>query len=205
MNTDVKHLKKKAVSGLIWTFADLFINQGLQFFIQIILARLLLPDDFGLIGMITIIIAISNSIIDSGFANALIREKEVDNKDYSTIFLFNLVMSIIIYIIIYIAAPLISDFYNEVKLIKILRVLSITIIINSFGIVQRTILTKKIDFKTQTKINVISSLFSGVVAIILALSGLGVWSLVYRNIIQSVIQSGLLMISNKWIPNLYFD
>jgi len=198
-------LKNQTISGLFWTFSDLIMNQGIQFVIQIILARLLSPEDFGLIAMITVVISISNSIMDSGFGNALIREKNVTQKDYSTVFNFNLVTSIIIYIIIFFLAPTISRFYVEERLIKILRVLSISIIINSFGLVQRTILTKKIDFKTQTKINVVASISSGVIGIILASLGFGVWSLVIRTIFMNLVQSVMLFISNRWIPSLEFD
>lgn len=197
--------KNKTLSGFMWTFSDLIMNQGIQFIIQIILARLLLPSDFGLIGMITIFIFISNSIIDSGFANALIREKKVTQKDYSTVFYFNLITSIIIYIILFILSPYISKFYNEIKIISILRVLGLTVIINSFGLVQRVILTKKIDFKTQTKINVMASIISGIMGIIMAIIGFGVWSLVARTLFQSIIQSLLLCMLNKWIPSLEFD
>lgn len=198
-------LKTKTVSGLFWTFSDLIMNQGVQFIIQIILARLLLPEDFGLIGMITVVIAVSNSIIDSGFANALIREKDVNQKDYSTVFYFNLITSFVIYVGIYFLAPTISRFFAEEILIKILRVLALTLIINSFGLVQRTMLTKKINFKTQTKISVIASVSSGIVGVIAAFMGYGIWSLVIRTLFMSLVQSILLCMCNKWIPSLEFD
>ena len=200
-----KILKRKTLCGLFWTFSDLVMNQGTQFVIQIILARLLLPEDFGLIGMIIIVISISNSIVDSGFANALIREKNVSRTDYSTVFLFNLIISIFIYIIIFLLAPSISRFYNEPRLIELLRVLGVTVIINSFGLVQRTILTKKINFKTQTKINLVSTVISGGAGILFAFVGFGVWSLVIRSIIQSSLQAILLNLSNKWKPSFIFD
>lgn len=202
---DKSTLKTKTISGLFWTFSDLIMNQGIQFIIQVILARLLLPEDFGLIGMITVVIAISNSIIDSGFANALIREKNVTQKEYSTVFYFNLIVSILLYIILFFASPIISSFFSEERLIKILRVLALTLIVNSFGLVQRTMLTKKIDFKTQTKISIIASVLSGVVGVGVALLGWGVWSLVIRTLSMSLIQSILLFIYNKWIPTLEFD
>lgn len=198
-------LKRKTISGLIWTFSDLIMNQGVQFIIQIILARLLLPEDFGMIGMITVFIAVSNSIIDSGFVNALIREKNTTQRDYSTVFYFNLLASIILYYILYCSAPLISTFFNQTSLISILRVLALTLIINSFGLIQRTILTKKIEFKVQTKINVSASILSGLVGIIAAFMGYGVWSLVVRSLSMSLIQSVLLCVYNKWMPSLIFD
>lgn len=198
-------LKKKTISGLFWSFSDLIANQGIRFIIQIVLARLLLPEDFGIIGMITVFIAVSQSIIDSGFSNALIREKDSTQEDYSTVFYFNLFMSIALYIVLFFSANAISVFFKAPKLISILRVLSLVLIINSFGLIQRTILIKNIDFKTQTKISVISSIISGIVAIFLAYLGFGVWSLVIQTLLMQFIQSLLLSFSNKWLPSLVFS
>lgn len=197
-------LKKKTISGLFWSFSDLIANQGIQFIIQVILARLLVPKDFGIIGMITVFIAISQSFIDSGFSNALIREKEPSKEDYSTVFYFNLVMAILMYVILFLCANPISRFFNEPQLIAILRVLALVLIINSFGLIQRTMLTKSINFKTQTKISVISSIISGIIAVIFAYVGFGVWSLVIRTLAMQLIQSLLLCIYNRWLPSLVF-
>lgn len=202
---DQSILKKKAVNGLFWSFFDLLSNQGIRFITQIILARLLLPEDFGVIGMITVFISLSQSIIDSGFSNALIRERKPSQKDYSTVFYFNLLASIIMYIVLFISANGISIFFNEPRLVGMLRVLGIVVIINSFGIIQRTMLTKKIDFKRQTKISFISSIISGIFAIILAYLGFGVWSLVFQNLVMQLIQSILLILMNKWKPSLVFS
>ncbi|WP_459201908.1 lipopolysaccharide biosynthesis protein [Methanococcus sp. CF] len=198
-------LKKKTISGLIWSFSDLAANQGIQFVIQIFLARMLLPGDFGIIGMITVFIAVSQSIVDSGFSNALIREKNSTQEDYSTVFYFNLAMSLGLYILLYFLAVPISSFFGEPKIIPILRVLSSVIIINSFGLIQRTILIKKINFKVQTKISIISSILSGIAAIISAYSGLGIWSLVIAMLTLNFIQSLLLCLTNRWIPSLTFN
>lgn len=203
MGTDA--LKKKTLTGLFWTFTEVISNQGIQFLIQIFLARLILPEEFGLIGMITVFIAISNSIIDSGFSNALIREKEVNQNDYSTVFYFNLITAIVIYVILYFLSPMISVFFAQPKLSLILRVLAITIIINAFGIIPRAILTRKINFKAQMIINISSSLVSGFIAIILAYKGFGIWSLVFRTIIMQFMQALMLSIVNKWRPSLVFS
>lgn len=198
-------LKKKTIYGLLWSVLDLVANQGIQFIIQIILARLLVPKDFGIIGMITVFVAISQSIIDSGFSNALIRENEPSQEDYSTVFYFNLVTAILVYILLFFCSGGISGFFKEPQLESILRVLALVLIINSFGLVQRTILTKNINFKIQTQISVISSIISGVIAIIFAYLGLGVWSLVIRTLTMQLMQSSLLCIYNKWIPSLIFS
>lgn len=198
-------LKKKTIYGLFWSFSDLIANQGIQFVILVILARLLVPEDFGIIGMITVFIAISQSFIDSGFTNALIREKEPSQEDYSTVFYFNLAMAVLMYIVLFSSAGSISRFFKEPQLISILRVLAIVLIINSFGLIQRTMLTKSINFKTQTKISVISSILSGIIAIIFAYRGFGVWSLVIKTLTMQLIQSILLCIYNSWIPSLVFS
>ncbi|MBU3091653.1 lipopolysaccharide biosynthesis protein [Clostridium sp. CF011] len=198
-------LKKKTISGLFWSFSDLIANQGIQFVILVILARLLVPEDFGIIGMITVFIAVSQSFIDSGFTNALIREKEPSQEDYSTVFYFNLAMAVVLYIVLFLSAGGISRFFKEPQLIAILRVLAIVLIINSFGLIQRTMLTKSINFKTQTKISLISSVLSGIIAIIFAYMGFGVWSLVIKTLSMQLIQSFLLCIYNSWIPSLVFS
>lgn len=198
-------LKDKTISGLFWSFSEIIANQGIRFFIQIVLARLLLPEDFGIIAMITVFVAISQSILDSGFKNALIREPNSSQTDYSTVFYFNLTMSFILYILLFLFAPHIGRFYDNLQLILVLRVLSVVIIINAFGLIQRVILIKNIDFKKQTKINIFSSLVSGITAIILALTGYGVWSLVYQILLMQFLQSLILSISNKWIPSLVFS
>ena len=197
-------LKNKTITGMFWSFSDLISKQGINFLIQVILARLLLPKDFGIIGMITVFVAISQSFIDSGFSTALIREKKVSQEDYSTVFYFNLVMASVTYIILFFSADAISSFFNEPQLVAILRVLALILIINSFGLIQRTMLVKKIDFKTQTRINVISSITSGIIGITFACLGYGVWSLVIKMLSMQFIQSLLLCLSNKWIPSLVF-
>ncbi|MGL4850421.1 MAG: MOP flippase family protein [Clostridium sp.] len=198
-------LKKKTVGGLIWTFSDLIVNQGLQFVIQIVLARLLLPEEFGLIGMITIFIALANTIVDSGFSNALIREKKVTQAEYSTVFYFNLLMAIILYVVLFLLSPKISLFFRQPQLSEILRVLAITFVINSFGLIQRTMLTRELSFKPQMLINMIASICSGVGAIVLAYLGFGVWSLVFRTLILQGMQAILLCLINRWRPSITFD
>lgn len=198
-------LKKKTIGGLLWSFGDLMGNQGIQFIIQIILARMLLPEHFGLIGMILVFIAISNSIVDSGFTQALIREQNATQTDYSTVFYFNLVVSVIIYFVLYISAPAISNFFSQPELVPILRVLSLGIIIKSFEIIPKAMFTKEVDFKTQATVNMTASITSGIAAIVLALTGFGVWSLVIRTLVMNIIQSLLLSISRKWLPSLTFS
>lgn len=203
--SESSNLRQKTASGLFWSFSDLIANQGIQFVIQVILARLLLPEDFGLIGMITIFISLSTTFIDSGFSQALIREQEAKQEDFSTVFFFNLAMACGLYVLLFFTAPIISDFFREPKLVDILRILSLVLIINSFGIIQRVMLVRRIDFKTQTKISIVASVLSGIVAVSLAYFGFGVWSLVIRTLSMQFLVAFLLSLSNKWKPSLVFS
>ncbi|WP_298827243.1 lipopolysaccharide biosynthesis protein [uncultured Planococcus sp.] len=198
-------LKKKTIGGLAWSFGDLVGNQGIQFLIQIILARMLLPEHFGLIGMILVFIALSNSLVDSGFTQALIRERNASQVDYSTVFYFNLLISVMIYGILYVTAPIISSFFGEPQLVSLVRVLSIGIVINSFAIIPKAMFAKEVNFKAQAAINLSASIISGVIAIGLAMAGYGVWSLVLRQLSLNAIQSLLFALTKKWIPSLVFS
>lgn len=198
-------LKRKAISGLFWSFSETGINQVVNFIIGIILARLLSPKEFGLIGMITIFIAISQSFIDSGFSQALIRKTDCHQKDYTTVFYFNLLVGVLFYLILFVSASAISRFYNEPILGDLIKILGIGLILNAFAIVQRTILVKNIDFKLQAKITLYSSVLSGIIGIILAVKGFGVWSLAIRTILNQLFNSLFLWIDNRWLPTLEFS
>ncbi|MFS0576485.1 lipopolysaccharide biosynthesis protein [Sporosarcina sp. 179-K 3D1 HS] len=188
------------MKGIFWSFTDLLANHGLQFLIHIILARILLPDSFGLIGMILIFIAISNLFVNSGFSQALIRDQEANRVDYSTVFYFNLGMAILLYGLLFISAGPISEFYNEPQLTMLLRVLGLTMVVNSLGMIQKVLLFKKVDFKTLTKVNLIAVFLSGGTTILLALKGFGVWSLVVNTFLMQSAQTILLWLFTKWRP-----
>jgi O-antigen/teichoic acid export membrane protein len=198
-------LKQKSVSGFVWSFVDNLGNQGVQFVIGIVLARLLTPKDYGIIGIITVFLAVSQSFIDSGFTQALIRKENVTQKDFSTVFFFNLAVGIGCYFLFFSLAQFISDFFNEPLLVDLLRVLGITLVINSIAIIQRANLTRQINFKLQSKISIAANVVSGAIGIILAYRGWGVWSLVWRNLSLSAFQTILLWIFNKWKPTFEFD
>ncbi|WP_223634439.1 lipopolysaccharide biosynthesis protein [Planococcus sp. 4-30] len=200
-----KSLKKKTVSGLLWSFGDMIGNQGIQFIIQIILARLLLPEDFGIIGMILVFVALSNSLVDSGFTQALIRDQKANQTDYSTVFYFNLGISILIYGVLFLSAPLISNFFEEQQLTALVRVLGLGVIINAFSIIPRAMFTKEVDFKVQAKVNMAASVSSGIIAVAMALLGFGVWSLVVRMLALNGVQALLLIFYRRWLPSLVFS
>ena len=198
-------LRQKTVSGLFWSSVDSLSSQGIQFVIGIILARILTPKEFGLIGMVTVFIAISGSFINGGFSSALIRKKDCTQSDFSTVFFFNLISGIVFFVLLLLLAPAISIFFNEPELKSIVRVLAFVLIIDSVTIIQQTILTKRIDFKLQTRISIIASATSGVFAITLAYKGLGVWSLVVMTLTRQALNSFFLWLWNKWRPVLIFS
>lgn len=155
--------------------------------------------------MIAIFIAVSNSIVDSGFSNALIRKVRIDRVDYNTVFVFNLIVSIVLYILLYTSAPAISLFFKEPVLTNVLRVIGLILIVNALGIIPRTILVRGIDFKTQTKVSIISSVSSGLVGVGMAIMGFGVWSLVWQQLSRQILNSLFLWIFCKWIPRWEFS
>lgn len=198
-------LKEKTISGMTWSFIDNISVQSLRFGIGIILARLLTPKQFGVIGMIAIFISVSSTFIDSGFTQAIIRKKDAEQRDYSTVFYFNIAISILFYLILFFLSPAISSFFNEPILTLIIKVLGLGLIVDALAIIQRARLTKQINFKLQTKISVISNLFSGGIGIFLALKGYGVWSLVAKMLFQKIFNTVLLWIWNRWKPTFEFS
>lgn len=198
-------LRGKTVKGVGWSFIDSFAGQGITFLVGLILARLLTPEEYGLIGIVTIFIAVFNSIVDSGFSNALIRKSDAKDIDYNTVFITNLVFSVVLFFTLFFSAPLIADFFSRPQLSPLLKVMASIVIINAFAIIQRTLLVKRIDFKTQTKISLISSITSGVVGIGMAYCGYGVWSLAGQQISRQLLNTLFLWIFAKWYPKLQFS
>lgn len=198
-------LKDKTIKGTMWSAIDNVAQFGVQFIVSIVLARLLSPDDYGLIGIITIFTTVCTAIINGGFSNALIRTQKPTEEDYNTAFICNLLMSILLYAIVFLCSPLIADFFNRQELVALTRVSSFTMIVGALAIVQQTRLTKRIDFKTQTKITLIASVASGVIGISLALMDFGVWALVIQGIISQMLRTVFLWIFNHWAPSIRFS
>lgn len=198
-------LKNRTIKGTLWSAADAFLGQGVTFIVGIILARLLTPEEYGLIGICTIFTVVLSGIVDSGFSNALIRKKEVSEDDYNTMFITNMVMSILLYVMLFWGAPLLASFFKRLELIKILRVMGVLLILQALSITQVTILTKRIDFKTKTKASLISASISGIIGITMAYSGFGVWSLVGQQLSKQFLYSVSLWGLNKWWPKMKFS
>ena len=198
-------LKQKTIRGTAWSMIDSVANQGITFLVGLVLARLLTPEEYGLIGIIMIFVAVFNSIVDSGFSNALVRKTDVKDIDYNTVFITNLTLSFVLFFVMFFCAPWIAQFFHQPQLELLSKVMASIVIINAFAIIQRTILVKKIDFKTQTKISLIASLSSGTIGIVMALWGYGVWSLVGQQISRQLLNTLLLWVYAKWYPRLQFS
>lgn len=199
------NLKEKTLHGLAWSFIDVAAGQGIQFFISIVLARLLLPREFGLMGMIVVFIAVSEAFVNSGFSSALIRKKNATQSDYTTVFWFSLAVSILFFICLFFSAGSISAFFGEPQLTPVIRVLGLVLVIDALTLIHRTKLTRNIDFKLQSKISFIASAGSGILAIIMAVSGYGVWSLVAQRLSRQAINSAMLMLWSRWMPSFAFS
>lgn len=198
-------LKNKTVKGVGWSAIDNVAGHGVTFIVSVVLARLLTPEHYGLIGIIAIFTAVCQTLIKAGFTTALIRKKDATDDDYNTVFIVNLVMSILLYAVIFLCAPFIAEFFHNEELIPLTRVSSLSMIIGALAMVQHTRLTKRIDFKSQTKITITASVSSGIIGIVMALLGFGVWALVAQTLSSQMIRTSLLWLVNRWIPSLRFS
>jgi len=198
-------LRKKTSKSIAWVAIDVIGSRILQFTIGIVLARLLLPEEFGILGLISVFIAFSMVFIDSGFSFALIRKKEVDNKELDTIFWFNLIISFFFYGILWVASPLIARFYNQPELVSIIKVISLNLIINAIGSIQQVNLQRNLQFKQLTIAGVASKILSGIITIYLAIKGFGVWSLVAQQLSMNLFRVCLLLVFNKFVPAFVFS
>lgn len=198
-------LKDKTIKGTAWSAIDNVTQMGVSFLVSIVLARLLSPDDYGLIGIINIFTVVCIAIINGGFSTALIRRKNVTDDDYNTAFIVNLGLSLLLYALVFLASPLIADFFGREELVWLTRVSALMMIIGALAIVQQTRLTKRIDFKTQTKITLTASIISGVIGITMAFLDFGVWALVAQMLSAQVLRTVLLWFYNHWIPSLRFN
>ena len=198
-------LRKQAISGMLWTYTQQFGNQLISFIVSIVLARFILPEEFGLIGMITIFMGIGTALFQGGLTSSLIRTSELNQEDYCTVFYFNITGSIIVYGILFISSPWIAEFYHQPKLINITRVYGLTFILSALGAVQNTVLTKELKFKKQAIISLPALILSSLVGVLMAYNDYGVWSLVTSAIVNSLIFSLFLWFDSDWYPKKVFS
>lgn len=191
--------------GFVWSAIERFSIQGVGFVLGIIIARIVSPDAYGLIVMIQVFLTFSQLFIDGGFANALIQKKDRDETDYCTVFIFNMGMAVVLYLVFFFAAPFIANFYGEPQLKSITRVISLNLIFSSLSIVQKTRLTINLDFRTQMKAGLVAVIISGVIGVVCAYRGLEVWALVIQGLLNQFITSLMLMYYSRWQPKLVFS
>ena len=199
------NLKAKTVNGVIWSSIDRFTTQGIQFVFSILIARLLLPSDYGVVAMLGIFMGVSQCFIDSGFGTALIRKIDRTEVDFSTVFYFNILVSVLCYILLWIASPYIAQFYDIPLLESVTKVLGATLIINSLSGIHNAKLSIDIDFKSRAKISIITVIFTGAVGLCLAYWGYGVWALVFQSVMGSVLRTIMICWIVRWKPLLTFS
>ncbi|MBP7865794.1 MAG: lipopolysaccharide biosynthesis protein [Acidobacteria bacterium] len=200
-----ERLKSKTIRGILWSFTDRIAQQAVGFVISVLLARLLLPAEFGLMAMLTVFIAVSQVLINGGFGAALIQKKDASFLDECSIFYFNIVVSILFTAILFLAAPLIADFFRMPLLVPMTRLLSLNLIISAFGLIQVSLMIRRIDFRKQMIVSLVSAVFSGIVGVTMAMRGFGVWSLVWQALLGNLLRVTLLWLVHKWRPAWRFS
>jgi O-antigen/teichoic acid export membrane protein len=195
-------LRNSVIGGMFWTFGQQFGLRFVSFLVSIALARVLAPEDFGLIGMLAVFITVGSALMNGGLATSLIRSTDINQDDYSTVFYMNLVGGIFVYIVVFLAAPIVGQFYGRPILIDLIRIYALTFIIDAFSSVHQAKLTKEMQFKLQTAIQIPSLVSAGILGITLAYNGFGVWSLVCMYLLESLLISLQLWLRAGWHPSL---
>ncbi|WP_276390839.1 lipopolysaccharide biosynthesis protein [Eudoraea chungangensis] len=198
-------LKSKTLTGILWTFSQQFSVKGISFVVQIILARILMPEVYGLVAIVGIFVAIGRNLVDGGMTSSLIRTQDADQKDYSTVFFLNLMASFVLYAILFFCAPYISGFFEMPQLTALLRVYTLSFIIQALGNVQTTRLTKELNFKLQMYMQIPATICGGIVGIILAYNGFGVWSLVLMYLTTATVFMVQHWFRTDWRPDFVID
>lgn len=202
MNED---LNRKMVKGLSWSMVETMSNYIVKLVVGIILARLLMPEDFGLLAIMMIFVSLSDILVNSGFGNAYIQKKDATETDANTVFYVNLAISLLLYVLLFVSSPLIGFFFGSKQLPSLIRVMSLGIIISSFNVIQNAIIKRDLNFKKRALLTLVSSLISGLLGISLAYSGFGVWSLVFQQISNRLIMAILLSHCSNWHPSRRFS
>ena len=199
------NLKQKMLGALAWSSVDRFGQQAVQFFIGMILARLLSPSDYTLIGLVMVFVSLSTTLVDSGFGQALVRKPEATETDFNSVFYFNIFISVILYILLFFLAPVIAVFFNQPKLVLVARVIFIGILMNALYLIPTVKMVRALDFKSSAKVNIFSVACSGIFGIVMAFYGFGVWSLVAQQVLFQFFRLISLTFIIKWKPQLIFS
>ncbi len=197
--------KNKIFSGMFWKFGERILAQVVSFIVSVVLARLLLPEEYGIVSIVLIFITVADVFVSSGFTSALIQKKDATNEDFSTIFYCSLVISIFTYILLFLFAPHIANFYNMPELTSVVRVFSIKLIISAYNSVQHAYVSRHMIFKKFFFSTLFGTLLSGVVGIIFAYKGFGVWALITQYFVNTIVDSLVLSFTIPWHPQLIFS
>ncbi len=198
-------IKSKVLSSLFWKLMERGGTQGIQFIVQIVLARLLVPSDYGIIALIAIFITIANVFVQSGFSTALIQKKDVNEADFSSVFYLSIFVASLLYVLLFFTTPFIAAFYDAPQLILVLRVLSVTLFFGAFNSIQNAVIAKEMQFKKLFLSSLGAVVVSGIVGIALAYAGFGVWALVGQQIANQFLVTAILWFTVKWRPKLIFS
>jgi O-antigen/teichoic acid export membrane protein len=198
-------LKTKSISTAKWTLIFQVSQYFLTFFLSIVLARMIDPTEFGLTGLLTIFTLVSTTLLTSGLGNALVFNKSSNEDDYTTVFYFNIIVGFVLYTIMFFSAPYIADFYNDERLILLTRLICLSFVINAFGFIQHTILVINLDFKKQSIVRIISLAISIIIAIIMAINGWGVFSIVAQVLVQAIVSAVIFWWQSNWRPRGRFS
>ena len=201
-NTEKKHA---VISSLFWKFAERIGAQGVNLIVSIVLARILAPEEYGIVALVTIFITICNVFIENGLPTALIQKKDADDLDFSSVFYCNIVLSIVLYGIIFLITPVIAQFYNNQQLIPVLRVLAISVLVAGLKSVQNAYVSRKMIFKKFFVCTSIGTVGSAIVGIWMAYKGYGVWALVAQQLMNTIVDTIMLWITVKWRPIAKFS
>lgn len=204
MESQENRIKKKVFSGMIWAFGEQFAAQAVSFILSVILARLLMPDEYGTITMVLVFINIANVFVTNGFGEALVQRKNATDEDFTTVFYCSLAVAVFLYSVLYITAPLIATFYDSPELALVLRVLSLKLPIASINSIQRAYVQKNMQFKKFFFSTLGGTILSGVLGIFMAYKGFGVWALVAQYMSNSCVATIVMFFTVRWKPKLIF-
>jgi len=198
-------LRKKTITGIIWNFTEQLGRRGISVVITLLLARFLVPSDFGLVAMMAVFLAVAESLMNSGFKQALIRLQDAEQVDFNTAFYANICLGVLSYLLLFLAAPFIAQFYDEPRLIILIRVAGLNILIHAFQVVQSSILSRELNFKVQLQATIPAGIISGIIAVSLAFAGIGVWALIVQMLLATLITTVLLWWLQGWRPTARFS
>lgn len=199
-------IKKKTTDGLIWSGAQKLVSRGLQFVFSILIARILLPEDYGIVAIANLFITLSDILVDSGFSKALIRKNDKTELDYNTVFWFNLAVSCILYVLLFFLAPLIGRWYHSTGvLVPVIRIISLSLIINAICGIQSLHMVIEMNFRKLAILETIAMGFGGVAGLVAAIKGAGVWALVIQTLVSCFFRTLLMWLSSHWKPAFMFS